>query len=277
MGNTSNPKQWATMERMRFIERSAYWRGSVNRQDLQEVFGLSKAQSSADLQKYQEENPGALGYNMKRKRYEGALEMVSKFTVPVLEEAMAIFLKGGSSALTVASMAGQGRANGPLQVYVVPMPQRRAPFMVERRIFQSVLHGFKLQVRYFSVNSGREDWRWLHPKAFAHDGNRWHVRAWCESREGWADFTLSRIVEARLPEISGVSLEADPKEKRATLNLRPHHGLNGTAKEAVERDFGMDDGELKFSASGIVADYLRSRLGVPLADGSFPAPLVEEV
>lgn len=46
-----------------------------DRRDLVAAFGVSLAQASSDLQKYQELNPGALQYHMNRKRYEGAREM----------------------------------------------------------------------------------------------------------------------------------------------------------------------------------------------------------
>src|SRR5205085_2774753 len=156
MGNKSNLDQWATMERLRFIERSAYWRGVINRQDLSRVFGLSMAQASADLQAYQRINAGALVYNLNRKRYEGA-------------------------------------------------------------------EGMRLRVRYFSVSSGRDDWRWLRPRCFAHNGDRWHVRAWCEQREHWADFTLSRMVDADWPEEAGGDvLPDDEGGALTTICVRPH-------------------------------------------------------
>ncbi len=280
MGNRSNLDQWATMERMRFIERSAYWRGVVNRQDLAGVFGLSMAQASADLQKYQQENPGALLYNLNRKRYEGTEGMVMKFAAPVLEEAMAMFLTGGAAALGVGmpglpGAAGEG-TDGTVQVRVVRMPQRRAVAAVERRIFLAVLQGVRVRARYRSVNSGSDDWRWLWPRVFAHNGSRWHVRAWCEQRGAWADFTLSRIVEAEWPVPGGTPPPPDGEAGRMeVLKLRAHRDLTPAKKAAVEQDFGMKDGVLEVPVNALIADYLRSRLHLPLADGTLPAPLVE--
>jgi hypothetical protein len=276
MGNRSNTEQWAVMERMRFIERSAYWRGTVSRPDLARVFGLSMAQASADLQQYQQENPGALAYNLNRKRYEGTEGLVPKFTTPVLEEAMALFLAGGRDALPMAlPVVSDGEVVS--QVYVLPMPQRRAAPEVERRVFLAVLNGLRIRVRYCSVNSGSEEWRCLHPRAFAHDGNRWHVRAWCETRDGWRDFNLSRIAAAEWPETAAAPSEPDPKDKLEVLRVRAHRELEGTKKAAVERDYGMAQGDLELRVNGVVADYLRARLGLPLADGSIPPPLLEEV
>ena len=93
MGNQTNAGLWVAQERLRAIERAAYWRGWVKRKDLAALFGVSLAQASSDLQKYQELNPGALQYNMNAKRYEGAREMVCVLVKePSLEEAMGAFL-----------------------------------------------------------------------------------------------------------------------------------------------------------------------------------------
>lgn len=278
MGNKSNLDQWATMERMRFIERSAYWRGIVNRHDLARVFGLSMAQASADLQEYQRLNPGALHYNLNRKRYEGAETMSPVVTEAIIEEAMAMFLTGGGELSFAGAMTGRGSRTEPAgaQVLFVRMPVRRAARHVERKVFLAVFSGLRIHVKYYSVNSGRDDWRWLHPRCFAHDGNRWHVRAWCERRNAWADFTLSRMADANWPEEAKGELPPDGRSStKSTIRLRPHQSLSEEKRKAVELDYGMAGGELELTVPEVIADYLRARLGVPLADGTTPPPLLE--
>ena len=49
MGNISNPENWAARERLRFIERAAFWRGWLQREEMARVFGQSVQQCSADL------------------------------------------------------------------------------------------------------------------------------------------------------------------------------------------------------------------------------------
>jgi hypothetical protein len=87
-GNTTNTEQWAAMERLRFIERAAGWRGLVRRQDVSGVFGIGAAQVSADLQKYLELNPGSLAYSLNRKRYKVQPGMVRMLNANTLEEAI---------------------------------------------------------------------------------------------------------------------------------------------------------------------------------------------
>ena len=280
MGNQANLEQWAAMERMRFIERSAYWRGVVNRQDLTAVFGLSLAQASADLQAYQQANPGALNYNLNKKRYEGARDMKLAFTQATLEDAMAMFLRGGAEAPRVAMVpAGRSAAgSGSAQVYFVRVPVRRPGAEVERRVFLAVYGRMRVRVLYRSVNSGKAEWRWLQPSAFAHDGNRWHVRAWCELRQRWSDFTLSRIEAAEWP-VAGPLSEVPDRQRAELMELavKAAESLNEGARKAVEMDFGMVRGKLAIPTTAAEIDYLRTRLGLPLGDGKKPPQLVEEL
>ena len=94
MGNKTNDRNWAAMERLRFIETCAWWKGVVQRQDLAGLFGVSMAQASSDLQRYLELNPGAFVYNLRQKRYEATPEMKCVLTSPRLDEAVTRFLGG---------------------------------------------------------------------------------------------------------------------------------------------------------------------------------------
>ncbi|MGI8603070.1 MAG: WYL domain-containing protein [Verrucomicrobiales bacterium] len=277
MGNVSNPAQWATMERLRFIERSAFWRAVVNRQDLVETFGLSMAQASADLQKYQEMNPGALIYNLRRKRYEGSEQLAPVCHEPRLEEAMRLFLPDGEKAGKVASLNWiGGRAAGAAKVDVLEMPQRPVSLAVMRRIFVAVLNEQRVRVKYFSVHSSAGEWRWIRPHAFAHDGNRWHVRAWSEENEDFRDFTLSRTSDAEWP-VDAEPLKARDKAwlEEVTLVLKATATLDETQRRAIEIDYGMRRGVLRITVRRALENYLRDRLHLPLSDGSIPKRSLE--
>ena len=69
MSNATNPGPWYSRCRLAWLERRAESTGRINRADLIETFGISAAQSSADLQAYQKLNPGALSYDLTSKCY----------------------------------------------------------------------------------------------------------------------------------------------------------------------------------------------------------------
>lgn len=62
--------KWYAVHRQEWIaEMLAVYR-FINREHLMRKFAISLPQASADLQKYQRDNPGAVAYNLKTKRYE---------------------------------------------------------------------------------------------------------------------------------------------------------------------------------------------------------------
>jgi hypothetical protein len=273
MGNKTNDRNWAAMERLRFIEACAWWKGLVNRQDLAGLFGISMAQASSDLQRYLELNPGAFVYNLREKRYEATAEMKCVLTSPRLDEAVTRFL-GGDARGVWDGWTDENEGGG--CVAVLKMPARNAGPVVERRIFLAVLNGLRVRVRYASVNSGKEEWRWLRPHALGHNGARWHVRAWCEKNGDFRDFTLSRIAEVEWSREQAAPPSLDKAwEEWVTLRVSPHRTLKEAARKAVERDYAMRNGVLKLKVRKAMEGYLRDRLGLIMADGKPPPKLLE--
>lgn len=68
--NATNPDSWFPRCRLAWLERRAKLAGHIGRSDLMEMFGISPAQASGDLQSYISINPKALAYSTSLKRYE---------------------------------------------------------------------------------------------------------------------------------------------------------------------------------------------------------------
>lgn len=274
MGNATNPEMWAAMERLRFIERAAFWTGAVNRSDLQSVFGVSQAQASADLQKFQELNPGALMYNLNRKRYEGAVGMRCEIHQPRLEEAMAQFLGEGVVATPLVRAPMQAEMG--LRVAAVTLPVREAGLAVQRAVFRAVLHGLRVRVNYHSLTGKSEGWRWLAPHAFAHDGYRWHVRAWCEKNLAFRDFVLSRMKAAELPVEVAVVPETDVEwETWEEIVLVPAAQLSEAEKKTVALDYAMRGGKLRLRVRKAMRGYTLGHLRLGKAGFKTPDQMLD--
>ena len=277
MGNRTNKDSWAARERLRFVERSAWWAGEVNRRDLMEVFGVSMAQASADLQTYMEMNDGALAYNKSRKCYEGQEGMGCVLHEPSLGEAVSVFLEGGE---VVRGLGGGADDGGSVGRVVTPVREPR--LAVARRVFLAVVRKQRVRVRYWSVNSGSAMWRWVVPHALAHDGYRWHARAWCETREGFRDFVLARMERAEWPKFGegGAAVELPERdaawEEWETLSLRASSTLGETERKAIELDYGMKSGKLRYRVRKAMRQYAADHLRLKL-EGMEELPVHLEV
>ncbi|MFM2197342.1 MAG: hypothetical protein RLZZ505_774 [Verrucomicrobiota bacterium] len=259
MGNTSNRDQWAVRERQLFIERLAWWKGVVNRGDVRDVFGISAAQASADLQGYQEVNPTALVYNVRAKRYEAGDGMVCVMHEPRLEEAVSLFLGVGVPGLCLP-----GRMQPAATVDFFRPLVREADAGVVRRVFLALDQKRRLRVKYWSVNSSRGSVREIAPHALGHDGYRWHVRAWCFENEGFRDFVLSRIEGTEWPgDLFTAPVVDEDWERMETVVLKPHSGLTEDQRKTIIRDYGMTGGRLKVQVRAAMKEYFLAHWRVP--------------
>jgi len=253
MGNVTNRDQWAAQERLRFIERQAWWRGVVNRRDLQQLFGISSAQASADLQAYLQVNPESLAYNLRAKRYESRPEMVCILHQPDFEEAVAML--GGGRLLDRISASEDAR------VERIQLPLRRATDKVARYLFLAVSAGKRVRVRYWSVNREKATVRQIRPHAFGHDGYRWHARAWCHDREDFRDFVLSRFERVDWPTDEEPLPRADEDwETWDEVTVRANSSLTANQRRAIERDYGMRQGKLRIPVRRAMKQYLLAHL-----------------
>ncbi len=266
MGNISNPEQWATRERLRFIERVVYWRGSVQREEVAEVFNLSAQQISADLQKYQELCPGALVYNLKKKCYEGSAKMRCRLHVPSFDEAVGMLLED-ESGWRVDAMGGEvvfsrGAGRPSSLVGRVSLPVRRPEVEVERRIFLAVVQGLRVRMKYRSVHGvGGDEWRWICPRGFGHDGYRWHVRAWAEAHGEFRDYVLSRMEAVDFPKEAAAELPADEAwETWETLTLVPNPELPQDRQAAVRLDYAVPEAGLELRVRRAMRPYVLEHL-----------------
>lgn len=227
MGNKTNTENWSARERLMYVECLAYWRGWVRRADLCEKFGISTPQASADLSAYLLRNPGALQYNLSRKRYEGKPAMRLTFGQGTLEEATSFF-----GAMASASFIDR--------VARIDLPERMMRAEITRDLVRAIFSGNPINVYYFSIHSGTEGWRTIRPHAFAHDGYRWHTRAWCEEDGTYKDFVLGRIAKVRAApaKITSIPFDRDWNTK-VQIRFRAHPDLIPVQREALERDFGM--------------------------------------
>lgn len=287
MSNTTNPESWAALERLRFVERSLWWRGQVKRKDLGEGFGISLAQASSDLQRYLEMNPLAARYDLKAKTYWGEPHMECLLHAPRLEEGLGLYLGGAGAgglalgALTapgLGSMPGNGAGadrggTAPDRVARVTLPLREAGPAVQRAAFFAVYQGLRFRVAYGSLTGRRSlGWRWLVPHAFAHDGYRWHLRAWCEENGEHRDFVLSRIRQAEWPVAgTGAAIPADVDwESWEELTLVANPELPEDLRKAVESDFGMRAGRLRLPVRRAMKAYTLDHLRLRTRGGKGP-------
>lgn len=256
---------WAERRRLAFIERVLWWRGWINRRDLMEQFHCSGPQATLDLQSYFSLNPQAAIYNPRTRRYETVDRMEPMLGVPdLLDDSREL---GGVLEME-EGVPFAARAEVPL---------RLANARVFRALARAVFAGNSVEIRYFSVHAGTVEGRRISPRAFGHDGLRWHVRALCHRDEVFKDFVVGRMDRVGKAQPCGFTDRVDTAwTDRIDLVLRPNPELPEVQRQALEMDYGMTEGKLVLSVRRAMEIYVRRRLGFiqPL---DAPLPVLNEL
>ena len=226
--------RWSQERRLEFIDSRLCWDGRLNRSDLCETFGISVPQASVDIARYIELAPGNLAYDKRTRSYLAGPGFRPSFNATSAEH----FLRG---LLIEDGISGQAEA----PVAFMPMPTRRIDLKVLRPLWRAIREGTGLRVTYQSLSRSEPQERTLSPHALAHDGFRWHVRAYCHTRQGFRDFVIARVGEVAGTAEAGLGAADDHDwNTYVTLVLAPHPKLRAAHRRAIELDYGMVKGRV---------------------------------
>lgn len=241
---------WAERKRLEFIERVLYWRGWINRRDLIAAFGVSMPQATKDLTSYSTFSNGTCSYNIRSKRYEAGDEFKPSLILPQIWPDL--------SSLESSVWDTDG-----VPLLAIPeLPARKASDAVYQKVSRAVFARQALTVKYWSAHSGRAVSRKISPRAFAYDGLRIHVRAFCHDSESFKDFNLSRIEKViNSIDCPFTELEDEDWQCFVEIQLSANPSLNEVTRKALERDYGMKRGKASFKVRKALVIYATRRLG----------------
>jgi len=278
MTQTARQIRWGVEKRLEFIEFRLFWEGAINRSDLVDQFNVSVPQASNDLSRYDKVAPGNMLYDKRAKSYVRSPLFKPTLTEPTADEFLArLQLDAGGSS----TASGSWLAN-PLAAETLPTPHRVISVNVLRALLTAIRDGQSLEVQYQSMNPDHPEpmWRWISPHAFANDGFRWHVRAYCHRDDKFKDFLLSRILKSRKSDEPRAGANDDALwNEILTVVLIPNPKLTESQQHAISIDYGMKNGKVEIKVRRALLYYFKKRLRLDVAealDRPQEAPVVVE-
>jgi len=224
----SHDLKFEVRKRLEEIERCLYWKGGVQRSNLIKTFGISPQQASADFALYQNLAPNNAVFNRSLKRYEPSERFQALFFEPDISDYF-----NWAERLTLVTAT-------------IPSPLRPTDPIVLKQIINAIHSEGSVEIEYQSMSSPISSKRRLTPHTLVFDGYRYHVRGYCHLKEDFRDFVLGRIMKAASQSESGQKKDMDEAwNTKIILRLCPHPDLTHGQKKVIERDFGMDNGELQ--------------------------------
>lgn len=100
---------WSERQRLAFIERLLFWRGTINRRDLCDYYGISLPQATKDLVAYTSMNPGACEYDVRKKCYVAKARMRPCLVEPDFSTDMDIVGASMHTEVGAVGEVGEGR------------------------------------------------------------------------------------------------------------------------------------------------------------------------
>ncbi|NPD21412.1 WYL domain-containing protein [Alterinioella nitratireducens] len=259
MNNSKSELRWGVAQRLEFIEFRLFWEGHVNRSDLMEQFGLSVNQASADLNRYISLAPDNMVYDKSARTYVRGPDYAAQFLQPDASRYLAQ-LRSLADGLLDSDDAWIAQ----LPAYdAAPTPARGVNPVILRSVVSAIRGSEAIEVKYQSLSRPEPSWRWIAPHAIGFDGFRWHTRAFCKTDEVFKDFLLSRILQTRGVQASGITDAADADwQEHVTLEIAPHPELSENQKNVIALDYGMRGGRAKIKVRRALLYYALKRLGL---------------
>ena len=235
--------KWSIERRLEFIEFRLYWEGGINRADIVDQFSLSVPQASKDLSRYQELAPDNMAYDKSEKRYFAAPDFAPRFLRPDPDQ----YLLQLNAVGTLAVPSDETWISRIPSLDSLPVLHRRVDPDFLRALLDAVRNEESMEILYQSMNPERPEpvWRGISPHAFANDGYRWHVRAFCHIDSTFKDFLLSRCLDYG-PAGQALAKPSDDTEwsEFFDVELIPNPKLSQSQQLVISHDYGMQDGRL---------------------------------
>lgn len=255
--------RWGQDRRLAFIDFRLRWEGRINRADLTSYFGISVPQASLDIARYTELAPQNLAYDRSSRVY-----LVTPDFCPLSLETRSEKYLNELLAVETGVLAQESSYIGLRPVTgSVPHLGRAVDSRTLSALLEAMRNASGLRVLYQSMSKPEPSERIISPHAFGYDGFRWHVRAFCHTRNEYLDFVMGRIlVNLGLePNFTTVGEDID-WNTLVSLEIAPNPKLAPTAQRAIELDYGMSNGRLELTCRRALLFYTLKRLGLNQPD-----------
>ncbi|WP_295538775.1 WYL domain-containing protein [Thiolapillus sp.] len=238
-GKLEERLSWCQRARLKAIETLAYWKGRVNTSDLIRHFGISRAVALRDFKIYRGVAPRNLEYNPTDKAFAPAEGFSPLLGVPHFDDWIAM---------------------SPGNCEIVERPLFDLSREITRPTLMAINQGLALHVLYRSMEHPDGMERRLYPHTLVYTGFRWHVRAWCDFREEFRDFNLSRMVRAcvldqKAPE-NVVRQQDSLWNRMVEIRLKANPELSKKEQHLIEAEFGMQRKILSVTTRAALVMYV---------------------
>lgn len=192
----------------------------MNRGRLMDLFDLGANWASVWIREFREEHPDWLSWDTKTRSFHATPAAFKAWRASDprrLADASSLARYLALVGLPYAATSIEPGEGGLLAAFPdlsTPSPQH---FSV---ISEAIRVGRAVQLTYRSMQNPEPHQRIISPHNLIRAGRRWHVRAYCDTRQDFRDYALGRIVEAKLLPAPATRGEQDDKAWLTGVRVR---------------------------------------------------------
>jgi hypothetical protein len=263
---------WGQERRLEFIDFRLRWDKTVNRADLRTHFGISVPQASLDIAKYTQMAPENLAYDRSSRTYR-----VGKGFASVIGNTSPQRYLNELLACSRGLLDERDAYIGWMPPFAgVPVLNRLVQPETLSLLLDAIRHKGCVRITYQSDSVAEPIERVISPHALAHDGFRWHVRAYCFLRDGYRDFVLGRILTICVEKSPGRDPELDVKWRTILeVKIGANPELTEGNRRAIELDYSMINGTTVINVREALLYYVLKKLEI--GPFSFPGFLAAQI
>lgn len=253
----------------RVIEMLGYWHTGVNAPILARQFNVSEKHAKNHLSDYRQAFPHNLTYDKSAKCYKAT----EHFRASHIQHDVNEYLDW------LVAQPGVANAQFAAHTQVLHCPQRTISPNIMRPLIAALQNGAGVDVHYHSMSQPQGAERVIYPHALIKTGLRWHLRGYCELKQDFRDFVLSRF--RGKPTLDDSRNAPDSKTDHAwhtqvQIVLTPNPKLAPEQQALIAQDYDMQHRQLTLTTRGALVHYLLQQLQVqvPANPNSQAQPLV---
>jgi len=229
----------AQVQRFRFIEARLLWEGALQRKDLCTAFALTLNHVTREITNYRDRYPGNLTYDPGSRTWRAADGFMPHHASGAAEEYLELLLAFSLSG-DPSIMAGTGPA---VPVQTLPALGGVIGADVLRPLVAAIGHQQGLDIVYQSFSEPEPRRRTICPHSLVYALSRWHVRAYDDRKERFADFVLSRVLDCSQPTAPDGDNAAPAKDlewhQMVVVDVQPGTHLSITQQAVIAKQYGM--------------------------------------
>ncbi len=250
--------------RFRLFEHYLQWYGGFTVTEMSELLGQTRQHTSQFVNRYlQLKGEGFLRYDRSLKRYVPGKDF--KATSKIQNAHLFLDHLRGQEMVTHYRDFETWEPDNELLFEDVERYGRMQPSTkVTAAVSMALRRQQLLKIRYRSRS--KEEIRTLSPNRLIYAANRFHLRAYCHSRDGYRDFVLTRMVSAEpvskmIADELGLQWKSGDGDtawfEQRVVRLKPNPELPEEIQEVLARDFPMEEGELRITCNAATELYVK--------------------